>query len=64
MSSSRKQTQHAHRVGFIAGFAENLAIDDDDRIRSQNKLAGLMAEYGAGLFPRQAFRASARALLC
>ena len=50
------------RVGFIARFAENLAIDDDDRVGAQDKLAGLLEEHGLSLLPRQAFRASARAL--
>jgi hypothetical protein len=62
MSSSRKQTQHARRVSFIARFAENLAIDDDNRVGTQDKPVGLLEEYGVSLLPRQAFCASARAL--
>ena len=57
MSSSGKQAQHAQRVCFIAGLAENLALDDNDRVRAQNELAGLQTEYGPRLLPRQTFRA-------
>jgi hypothetical protein len=62
VSSSRKQTQHTHCVGFIARFAENLAINHDDGIGPKNKLAGVLEEDDASLLPCQAFRASARTL--
>ena len=54
--------QHTHCVGFIARFAENLAINHDDRIGPKDKLAGLVKEDGASLLTSQAFRASARTL--
>ena len=34
-------------VGFIAGLAENLAINDDNRVGAQNQLAGLLTRDAA-----------------
>ena len=62
VSSSGKQAQHAHGIGFVARLAENLAIDHDDGVGAQNELAGLLTERSLGFLSRQAFRAVARAL--
>ena len=59
MGSSGEQTQHAHGVGFVAGFTENFAVDDDDRVGAKNRLAGMLSEACQCFFPRQALRASA-----
>src|ERR1700719_3521926 len=64
MSSSGKQTQHAHGIGFVTGLAENLAIDDDDRVCSQNNPAELLTKYRLRFLPRQPFSAIARTLSC
>ncbi len=47
---------------FVAGLAENLALDHDDSVRAQNKVAGMLTERGLHLLSRQALRAIAWAL--
>ena len=55
MSSSRKDSEHAGRVVPIARLAENLLIDDYDRVRAENECVRLLVEDSQSLFAGESF---------
>ena len=50
-------------ISIVARFAENLAIDDNDGVRSQNRFVGLLTEDRQRFLTRQTFRAFTRVSL-
>jgi len=64
MTSTREQAQHANGIGWVAGLAQNLTINNNDGVRAQNDVMRPVMKHRQGFFPRQAFRTSLRELSC
>ena len=52
---AESRRKHTHRVRFVARFAENLPVDDYDRVRTQHEIVRAVVERSQRLLPRQAF---------